>query len=277
VLGTLASQLDRKPPTWGYGKTLQFSMLTDGFSPNLVKAGTTRAVLERVVGSTAFRIRVLTKNAVVGSDEWIDFFARHRERFVVGLSVGTLDDDWARVVEINTAPPTKRLRALRRLQDAGVPTFGMLCPVFPAALEGDELERLVDALQPNVTETVWAEPYNDRLNWRVIRDGYPPGSPALAWFDEVYGQRQWHRWSGYATDLYLRLHEKAVREGWIAKLKYLLYEDLITEADAPSYAGFEGVLLQSKRGTDGLSANPHVAAIQRGATPRTFEESSDGR
>ena len=39
-----------------------------------------------VLDRTSFRIRVLTKNAVVGSKPWVDFFAKHGDRFVVGLS-----------------------------------------------------------------------------------------------------------------------------------------------------------------------------------------------
>lgn len=76
-------------------------------------------------------------------------------------------------------------------------------------------------------------------------------------------------WSRYATDLYLRLRDHARRNGWLKKLRFLLYEDQITSADALDYAGFDGVLLQSKPGDDGRSRNPYIAAMQsaRNTTP----------
>ncbi|MCP5008122.1 MAG: hypothetical protein GY941_29920, partial [Planctomycetes bacterium] len=155
VLHNLSRQLGQHRPTWGQGQTLVFSMLTDGFSPYLVKNGLTEQALNRVLEKTKFRIRVLTKNAIVGSGKWIDYFKRWPDRFVVGLSIGTLNDAWARKIEKGTSLPSARLRALRRLQAAGVPTFGMLCPLFPDVLENRQLEQLLDAINPGAAETVW--------------------------------------------------------------------------------------------------------------------------
>ena len=72
---------------------------------------------------------------------------------------------------------------------------------------------------------MWAEPYNDRHNWRNVRDGYLPGSFGCQWFTDVYENSRGDLWSRYATDLYTRLRVKAIREGWISKLRYLLYEN----------------------------------------------------
>jgi DNA repair photolyase len=269
VLARLDEQLARKRPGWGAGKTLVFSMLTDGFSPELVRSGVTERALLAVLERTAFRIRVLTKNAVVGSPKWIRFFNRHPGRFVVGLSTGTLDDDWARRIEIGTSLPTARLRALRKLQDAGVPTYGMLCPVFPDLLERDALDSLISHIRPDVVEHIWAEPYNDRNNWSIVREGYEPGTYGYRWLTDVYANGNTERWSHYATKLYERLQRRANRDGWLDKLRYLLYERNIGENDAPKYRGLRGVLLQSAPGDDGLSTNPYMAREQRKlAAPR---------
>lgn len=261
VLTKLADQIKRMGPTFGDGHTLVFSMLTDGFSPKLVSDGTTEAALTMLMEGTKFRVRVLTKNAIVGNPKWIEFFQRWPGRFVVGLSMGTLDKGWARTVEIGTSSPTARLRATQRLQAAGVPTYGMLCPVFPDAM-GDDLDALVTALNPSVVEHMWAEPYNDRSNWQVVQAGYEPGTPGHQWFDDVYRAGRKDLWSQYATDLFVRLKDRAIREGWLDKLRYLLYETDITEADAAAFDGFEGVLLQSTPKGDGTSQNMAICALQ---------------
>src|SRR5688500_18922488 len=110
-------------------------MQTDGFSPHLVQTPITEEALRLVLEKTSFRIRILTKNAVVGKDHWLRFFEQYRDRFVVGLSIGSLDDAWAKRVEMFTPPPTRQLNALRALQDAGIATYGMLCPMFPDLLD----------------------------------------------------------------------------------------------------------------------------------------------
>lgn len=270
VLERLGEQLQRVRPSYGEGKTVVFSMLTDGFSPHLVADGTTRAALEIVLSRTAFRIRILTKNACVGAPAWTKFFAAHPGRFVVGLSLGTLDDDFARTVEIGTSPPSARAKAYGRLRAAKIPTYGMLCPVFPDALDGDGLDRVLDVVRPQDCEHVWAEPFNDRANWEHVAAGFSTSSKGAALLHAIYGRGETRKWSGYATDLYLRLRARATDGGWLSRLRYLLYEDMIAAPDAGLLEDMEGILLQSKPGLDGYSRNAFVrnAERARGLAPR---------
>lgn len=136
------------------------------------------------------------------------------------------------------------------------------CPSFPDVLQDDQLERLLDQIRPDLVELVWAEPFNDRNNWRAVRDGYQPGSFGHKWMTQVFEQKQKQLWSQYATELYVRLRDKAQLEGWLHKLRYLLYETDITQEDSACFEGLEGVLLQSKPGEDGRSQNPHFARFQ---------------
>ena len=46
------------------------------------------------------------------------------------------------------------------------------------------------------------------------------------------------------------------------KLRYLLYEDNVSLQDSLTLASMEGILLQSKPASSGLSANPFVAVQQ---------------
>lgn len=263
ILECMAAQLANKRDDFGKGKTLVVSMLTDAFSPHLVRSGLTEKALRMVLDKTQFRIRVLTKNSIVGKPYWVDFFRAFPDRFVIGLSVGSLNDSWAKTVEKFTAPPSSRIKAMHRLQDAGIPTYGMFCPAFPEVLDGDHLEQLVEGIHPSAVETVCAEPYNDRKNWKHLRDAFPRSSSSHQWLTQVFEQKQYDLWSRYATDLYLRIRAVAERDGWLHKLKYLLYERNITHSDALRFQDLAGVLLQSKKNEDGTSKNPSFAAIQK--------------
>lgn len=262
LLSALDRELDSYADKPGNGETLVYSKLTDGFSPVLLMTGTARSILEKLIEKTKYRIRVLTKNAIVGRPEWTRFFSEHADRFVVGLSIGTLNDAFAKKMEWRTSTPTARVKALHQLQDAGVPTFGMMCPVFPQVVETDELERLVESIRPELCEHVWAEPYNDRHNWKGVRDVYKDDAEMWEWMTKVYQKRDLATWSKYATDLYVRIHDKAVNDGWSDKLRYLLYEADITATDALNFGDLDGVLLQSKTGDNGQSKNPAFAESQ---------------
>jgi len=263
IIENMKAQLANKPKSFGQDKTLVFSMLTDGFSPLALEQGITRQALDLLVAKTSFRIRVLTKNAIVGSPEWIEYFQQHSDRFVVGLSIGTDDDTWAQQIELGASLPSERIQATLNLQEAGISTFGMLCPLFPDMLDGDRLESLVETLQPNVLEHIWAEPFNNRQNWQVVRDGFRRQSAAYRWFTEVYAEGNKQVWSAYATELYTRLIAKANAEGWADKLRYLLYESDVTLGDAIAFDGLNGVLLQSIDKDSGYSKHPVFGMMQK--------------
>ena len=268
VVGQLERELAAKRKSFGQGKTLVFSMLTDGFSVNLVREGTTKTLLELLLNCTSFRIRVLTKNAIVGSDVWISFFNAWPGRFVVGLSTGSTNDQWAKLVELGTSIPSARLRALKNLQEAGVPTFGMLCPVFPDVLVNGQLERLIDAVNPAACEDLWAEPYNDRVNWKQVRSGYATDSAGHDWLTDVYENRNTNRWSEYALELYQRVRAKAERDGWLPKLQYLLYEHDVANDHVAGFGDLSGILLQSKPDGAGVSSHAGFANVQKAQAAR---------
>lgn len=273
VADRVRDQIRRKRGYWGEGETLVFSMLTDGFSPRLVTSGVTEDVLHELIDFTGFRIRILTKSAIVGMPRWVDLLQRWGDRVLVGLSIGTLDDRWAKKIEVGTSSPSARIRALHRLQDAGVPTYGMLCPVFPDVVQDERgVEQLVDAIRPGLCEEIFAEPYNDRANWRTVAEGYGDDSPGRLWLQECYGGRRPWMWSSYAVELYQRIRAqlKALGIG-PEKLRYLLYElgargDAgILEEHADALGDSAGILFQSKPGEDGLSQNPAIRSRQAAA------------
>jgi DNA repair photolyase len=140
-----------------------------------------------------------------------------------------------------------RLDAVQTLQKAGIPTYGMLCPIFPDMLDANNLDGLIKAIDPKKVEHVWAEPYNDRQNWRAVREGYVKGSFGYDWMTQVYERGDVQKWSFYAGRLYEELRRRAERSNWLGKLRYLLYEKGIHDEHIPLFKDFNGVLFQSRR------------------------------
>lgn len=273
----LAEQIAAHGPEWGAGRTLMVSQLTDPLFEPASQRGFTLRALSLILDKTKFRLRMLTKNEAAGRGEWLRFFVDHRDRVVVGLSIGSLDDGWAAKMEGGTSHPTLRVRAVRALQEAGVPTFTMACPVFPqVAHDREALRALFAAVRPELGETVWVEPANNRASADAEREVYDPSTRWRAWYDRVYppmvnGRRAkgaTAEWSAYATTLYEQTVAMAREGGWLDRLIYLLYEQDITPDDAAKFAslGFAGLSLQAKPREDGKSINPAFAAFQGNAT-----------
>ncbi len=116
---------------------------TDPYQPIERRLRITRAVLE-VLARHRHPFTIVTKSALVERD--LDILAPlARARLcAVYISVTTLDRQLARTLEPRAAAPPRRLEAVQRLAQAGVPTGVMFAPVIPA-LNDHELEAVLAA------------------------------------------------------------------------------------------------------------------------------------
>ena len=129
-------------PRWE-PKTLSISGVTDPYQPVEKKLRITRRCLEVLA---AFRnpVAMVTKNHLVTRDlDLLSELARHNAA-AVAISLTTLDDDLRRVMEPRTSRPVRRLAAMEKLADAGVPVGVMIAPVIPG-LTDHELPNLLSA------------------------------------------------------------------------------------------------------------------------------------
>ena len=116
---------------------------TDPYQPIERRYQVMRRILE-VLDRAGHPVGIVTKSALVLRD--LDILARMASRNLVkvALSVTTLDPELARKMEPRAATPMRRLEALRRLAQAGVPTTVMVAPIIPAINDMD-IERILDA------------------------------------------------------------------------------------------------------------------------------------
>jgi DNA repair photolyase len=129
-------------PSW-QPELIAFSGVTDCYQPAEREFKVTRGCVA-VAAECRQPIGIITKNALVTRD--IDLFqqlAAHRAVRVC-LSITTLDAKLARVMEPRTSSPAARLRALRELSAAGVPTALMIGPVIPG-LNDSEIPSVMKA------------------------------------------------------------------------------------------------------------------------------------
>lgn len=131
----------RKP---GYRPApISLGINTDAYQPAERKLQVTRSLLE-VLWRYRHPVSLLTKSALIVRD--LDILAPMAECNLVSaaVSVTSLDPELKRRLEPRTAGPSARLRTIRALAEAEVPTGVMAAPVIPA-INDHELEAILAA------------------------------------------------------------------------------------------------------------------------------------
>jgi len=115
---------------------------TDPYQPVEVKQQVMRRVLE-VLRDFNHPVAIVTKGALIERD--IDILAPMAAAGLaaVGVSVTTLDPEIARKMEPRAPAPARRLAAIRRLAEAGIPVRVMASPMIPA-LTDHEMEAILE-------------------------------------------------------------------------------------------------------------------------------------
>ena len=136
--------LEKELAAPGYSpRTIAIGTNTDPYQPIEKKYQVMRRILQ-VLERAGHPVGIVTKSHLVLRD--LDILARMAERRLVkvAMSVTTIDAKLARTMEPRAPAPQRRLEALRRLSQAGVPTSVMVAPVIPA-INDAEIERILDA------------------------------------------------------------------------------------------------------------------------------------
>ncbi|HEY8524784.1 MAG TPA: radical SAM protein [Acidimicrobiales bacterium] len=138
----LRRELD--PRRWA-GDLIAMGTNTDPYQRAEGKYRLTRAIVE-VLTERANPFSILTKSTLVLRDLSLLAEAARRTDVRVNLSIGTLDEEVWRATEPGTPHPMRRVRAVEKLNEAGVPCGVLVAPVLPGLSDGpDQLEQVVKA------------------------------------------------------------------------------------------------------------------------------------
>ena len=105
----------------------------------------TRGIIE-ALGEARNPFSILTKSTLILRDLDILVDAASRTDVHCNLSIGTLDEEVWRATEPGTPHPRRRVEAVRRLNDAGIPTGVLMAPIIPGWSDSPEqLEEVATA------------------------------------------------------------------------------------------------------------------------------------
>lgn len=151
-------KLEKKLGGKNFG-TIFFSSVTDPYVGLEVKYQLTRKCLE-VLADFGYQgeIAIQTKSPLVTND--IEILKRLKH-VSVGFTVTTLDDKISRFIETKAPSVSLRIKALKKLHDAGIKTYAFIGPLLPYfTAREDKINELLDQLQAAGVKEVWFEHIN---------------------------------------------------------------------------------------------------------------------
>src|SRR5436190_11281893 len=135
----LARELD--DPAW-CGETIAMGTNTDPYQPAEGRYRLTRGLIE-VLAEHRNPFSILTKSSMVVRDLDVLTAAAGHTQVGVAMSIGTDEDELARVTEPGAAPPSRRLAAIAALAEAGLRPTVLMAPILPGMSDGEpQLRRL---------------------------------------------------------------------------------------------------------------------------------------
>jgi DNA repair photolyase len=154
---------------------------TDPYQPIEREWKITRSVLA-VLSECEHPFTIVTKSAMIERD--IDLIAPMAAKNMarVALSITTLDRELARRMEPRAAAPQRRLEALRRLSDAGIPVGVMTAPIIPQ-LNDRDLEAILEAAAAHGATSA---------GWVMLRLPLEVAPLFRAWLDQHFPLRAGH-------------------------------------------------------------------------------------
>lgn len=123
------------------GELVVFSGNTDCYQPLEASYGLTRACLE-VCLTYRNPVGVITKAALIERDTALLAALAREARATVTLSIPFWDASQARAIEPAVPPPARRMQAVRRLAEAGVPVGVNVAPIIPGLNDSQLVEVL---------------------------------------------------------------------------------------------------------------------------------------
>jgi DNA repair photolyase len=124
-------------------KPITLGANTDPYQPDERQMKVTRSILE-VLTRARHPVSLITKGALILRDLDLLTDLAKDQLVSVAVSITTLDNETKRAMEPRAAAPQARLRAVRELNEAGVPTGVMVAPVVPAITD-HEMEAILAA------------------------------------------------------------------------------------------------------------------------------------
>ncbi len=198
------ARAETSPTRWA-GDLIAMGTNTDPYQPAEGKYRLTRGILE-VLAERRNPVSILTKSPLVLRDLDVLAEAVKKTSVRVDFSVGTVDEEVWKATEPGTPHPLRRLEAMARLNEAGIPSGVLMGPILPGL--SDRRDQLREVISRAVAGGAVSIGHVVLHLGKGVREHY------LDWLEErrpelMSDYRRWYR-KGRDADKEAREHIAAV-------------------------------------------------------------------
>lgn len=141
------------------GQSIAIGTATDPYQPAERKFGITRAIMEEFARHEGLSLGMVTKSDLVLRDLDLLQAISRKNRFSIHITVTTTKTDLARILEPRAPRPDLRLKAVKKLVEAGIHASVNCAPVLPGITDSPaDLENVARAAAAAKAKGVWAHP-----------------------------------------------------------------------------------------------------------------------
>lgn len=196
---------------------VSIGLAMDAYQPVEKELGLTRQVLQ-VLKDNNCPFAIGTKSDLILRDIDIISEASKSSPCVVSLSITTLDEKLAKLLEPNAASPRKRLDAVKKFSDAGVTTGVWLSPILPFITDNDEnMGAIIEAAVANGAQFVLGGALDMRSPvgfQKFLKENYPNLASKYEYlYKREDGSYSYYPDESYLEDLYKRFISKCQKFG----------------------------------------------------------------
>ncbi len=141
------------------GATIWIGTATDPYQPAERRYGITRQILEVCSSERRFDYGITTKSDLIARDAELLAKIARANAVRVHLTITTLDESLARVLEPRAPRPALRLKAVRKLSELGIPVSVLAHPIMPLINDSEQsIDRICAAAAENGASAFSAAP-----------------------------------------------------------------------------------------------------------------------
>ncbi|HKW77381.1 MAG TPA: radical SAM protein [Terriglobales bacterium] len=189
-------------------ESIAIGTATDPYQPAERKFEITRSLMEEFTRHSGLKISIVSKSDLILRDLELLRTVAGRNQLTVCITVTTMNTDLARILEPRAPRPDLRMRAVRKLVNAGVRAGVNCAPVLPGITDSPkDLDILVRAAAEAgaafvFTNTLFLKPCAEKIFMPFLEEKFPK---LVSLYRERYSR------SSYLPEQYQRRIEQLVR------------------------------------------------------------------